>query len=143
MAQVNAYLVFNGNCEEAFDFYKSVFGGEFHMIGRFKDMPPMPGQELPESAKEKIMHVSLPLAKGSVLMGSDSNPAMGDVTFGQNISLAVGAESKEEADGIFTKLSEGGKITMPMGDMFWGAYFGMLVDKFGIIWMVSFDQPRN
>jgi PhnB protein len=143
MAQVNAYLTFNGKCEEAFDFYKSVFGGEFSRISRFKDMPPMPGMELPESAMDKIMHVSLPISKETILMGSDANPMMGEVTVGQNISLAVNAESKEEAGSIFSKLSEGGKATMPIGDMFWGAYFGMLIDKFENTWMVNFDYPKS
>ena len=143
MAQINAYLTFNGNCEEAFDFYKSIFGGEYKQISRFKDMPPMPGMELPENAMERIMHVSLPVSKETILMGSDSNPTFGDVTIGQNISMSVGADSKEEADKIFQGLAAGGNITMPIADMFWGSYFGMLVDRYGITWMVNFDYPKK
>jgi len=143
MALINPYLTFNGNCDEAFAFYTSVFGGQFLTLSKFKDMPPIEGHELPESAKEKIMHVSLPISKETILMGSDANPLMGRVTTGQNVSLSVTAESKNEADRIFTRLSEGGKITMPIADTFWGAYFGMLVDKFGIIWMVNFGYPKK
>jgi PhnB protein len=141
MAKVNAYLVFNGSCEEAFNLYKSVFGGEFLMFSRFGEMPPVHGQS-PESVKDKIMHVSLPISKETILMGSDANPAMGEVAIGQNISLSVAADSKEEAEKIFNGLSAGGKITLPMADMFWGAYFGMLIDKFGNNWMVNFDYPK-
>jgi PhnB protein len=143
MATINPYLTFNGNCEEAFEFYKSVFGGNFRQISKFKDMPPMPGNELPPNLLDKIMHVSSPISNETVLMGSDSNPMMGDVTTGQNISLSVNAASKNEADKIFNSLSSGGKITVPIADAFWGAYFGMLLDKFGIIWMVSTDSPKK
>ena len=141
MAQVNAYMTFNGNCEDAFNFYKSVFGGEFKTISRFKDMPPMEGMTLPESAGNKIMHVSLPVSKETVLMGSDANPAFGDVPVGKNISMSVGADSKDEAGRIFQALADGGQITMPIADTFWNAYFGMLVDKYGIAWMINYDNP--
>jgi PhnB protein len=137
MAKVNAYLTFNGQCEEAFNFYKSVFGGEFTTFSRFKDMPPMDGQEMPDHLKERIMHVSLPMSKETNLMGSDSNPRMGTVSVGQNISLSVEAGNKQEADKIFNSLAKGGTVTMPMGKIFWGAYFGMLTDQFGNGWMVS------
>jgi len=142
MTTVNPYFCFNGNCEEVFNFYKSVFGGEFRQIARFGDMP-MPGQEMSDEAKNRIMHVALPISKETILMGSDSNPAMGDVTFGQNISISVQTESKEEADRIFKGLSAGGTVTMPMGDAPWGAYFGMFNDKFGIIWLVNYDYPQK
>ena len=143
MATVNPYLTFNGTCEEAFNFYKSIFGGEFIQIARFKDMPASPGHELPAGAGEKIMHVSLPISKETILMGSDANPGMGEVKVGQHISLSIGAATKDEASKIFNGLAAGGKITMPIGDMFWGAYFGMLIDKFGFIWMVNYDYPKN
>ncbi len=141
MARINPYLTFNGNCEEAFTFYKSVFGGEWMMM-KFKDVPPGPG--MPDaSAGNLVMHVSLPISKETSLMASDANPAMGPpVTMGQHLSLSVGVDSKEEADKIFNGLSAGGKITLPIQDMFWGAYFGMLVDKFGFIWMVNYDYPK-
>src|SRR5580704_8521423 len=134
MAKVNAYLIFNGNCELVFNFYKSVFGGEFVNFSKFKDMPPMEGMTVPPSANEKVMHVSLPISKETVLMGSDANPAMGNVVVGQNVALSVGADSKDEANQIFNSLSQGGKITMPIADTFWGSYFGMLTDKFGQEW---------
>ena len=141
MAQINPYLGFNGNCEEAFNFYKSIFGGEFSRVERYKNMPPMGGQELPESAKEKIMNMSLPISKETILYGGDANPMMREVSVGQNISLIVSVETKEEAQRIFQRLSEEGKITMPIADTFWNAYFGMLIDKFQNIWMVSYDYP--
>jgi PhnB protein len=143
MAKLNPYLTFNGNCGEAFNFYKSVFGGEFMYIGKFKDMPPMPGQTLSAEDGERIMHVSLPISNETILMGSDSNPAMGQVSIGQHISLSIGTDSKDEADKIFNALTAGGKITMPLQDTFWGAYFGMLIDKFGFIWMVNYDYPKK
>jgi PhnB protein len=142
MTTVNPYFCFNGNCEEVFNFYKSVFGGEFDRVARFGDMP-MPGQEMSEEFKKRIMHVSLPIGKGTILMGSDSNPMMGDVTFGKNISISAQVESKEEADKIFNGLSAGGKITMPLGDAPWDAYFGMFDDKFGINWLVNYDYPQK
>lgn len=144
MASINPYLVFNGNCEEAFLFYQSVFGGEFPYIGKFKDMPPAEGNPvLSEAEGNKIMHVSLPIGGGSILMGSDSNSASGEVAFGQNISLSINALSKEEADKLFNGLSAGGTVTMPMNQTFWGAYFGMFTDKFGISWMVNFDDNEK
>jgi PhnB protein len=144
MAAINPYLVFNGNCEEAFLFYKSVFGGEFPYIGKFKDMPPAEGNPvLSEAEGNKIMHVTLPIGDGTILMGSDSNSASGEVAFGQNISLSINAASKEEADKLFNGLSAGGTVTMPMNQTFWGAYFGMFTDKFGINWMVNFDENEK
>ncbi len=99
----------------------------------------MPGMEIPDELRDRIMHVSLPINKENILMASDANPAMGNVIMGQNISLSVNTESKKEADRIFNSLAEGGKITMPMDKTFWGAYFGMLIDRFEIIWMVNCD----
>lgn len=143
MPQVNPYLTFNGNCGEAFILYKSVFGGEFQSFNRFKDFPAAEGQEIPEDKLEGIMHVSLPVSKETILMGSDAHPMYGPVTVGQHMSISVNAESKEEADKLFNGLSAGGKVTMPLADTFWGAYFGMLDDKFGITWMVNCDQNEN
>lgn len=137
---VNAYLMFNGNCEEAFLFYQSVFGGEFPYIGKYKDAPAEDGGEaLSEEDSNKVMHVSLPIGN-TILMGSDSHPKYGDVGFGDNFSISVNTESAEEADRIFNGLSAGGKVEMPMNKTFWGAYFGMFKDKFGIGWMVNFDE---
>jgi PhnB protein len=146
MATVNVYLTFNGNCEEAFNFYKSVFGGEFPYIGRFKDMPPQPGQPaMPAEAMDKIMHVSLPVSKETMLMGSDTGGEWAaNYKEGNNFSISINAGSKEEADKLFNGLSAGGQVTMPMNNTFWGAYFGMFTDKFGINWMVNFDmQPQK
>ncbi|MFV8344759.1 VOC family protein [Flavobacterium sp. ZB4P13] len=145
MASINPYLVFNGNCEEAFLFYQSVFGGAFSYIGRFKDIPPnTEGCESgSEEDSEKIMHVSLPIGKGTILMGSDNNSSSKEVVFGQNISVSINTESKEEADKLFNGLSAGGTVTMPMNQTFWGAYFGMFTDKFGINWMVNFDENEK
>lgn len=139
MAQVNPYLCFNGNCEAAFNHYKSIFGGEYNYIGRFNEMPPQEGcPPMPEEASNMIMHVSLNIGN-TVLMGSDANPAMGAVSFGQNVSLSINAESKDEADKLFAGLAADGQITMPLQSTFWGAYFGMCTDKFGMMWMMNFD----
>ncbi len=145
MATINPYLTFNGNCEEAFTFYKSVFGGEFPYIGRYKEMPPMEGiDSISEEDGEKLMHISLPIGNGSVLMGCDSSDAFGNATIiGNNFSISIGADTKEQADQLFNGLSAGGKITMPMNTTFWGSYFGMLTDKFDIKWLVSFDPNEK
>lgn len=142
MATINPYLQFNGNTDEAFNFYKSVFGGEFAAMHRYGEMPPCPEMgELPESAREKIMHVALPVGEKSILMGSDALESMGqNFTTGDNFSISISAESKEEAERIFNGLSSGGKITMPLADAFWGAYFGMLTDRFGVQWIINFDD---
>jgi len=144
MTTVNVYLTFNGNCEEAFNFYKSVFGGEFAFIGRFKDMPPSDGKTIPASDADKIMHVSLPVSKETILMGSDSSEGFGPpIVAGNNFSVSINTDSKLNADSYFTKLSAGGTTGMPMSDTFWGSYFGMFTDKFGINWMVSFDANQK
>lgn len=136
---VNPYLTFDGNCEEAFNFYKSVFGGNFSYVGRFKEMPPSSeGKTVSESEGEKIMHISLPISKETALMGSDSSAEFGHATvFGNNFSISINAPSEKEGDRIYNELSAGGKSTMPMSKTFWGSYFGMLIDKFGIQWMIS------
>lgn len=139
MAAINPYLTFNGNCEDAFTFYKSVFGKEFAYIGRFGEMPDADKNCSPAQA-DKIMHVSLPISAETVLMGSDSSADWGQTTLvGNNISISVNTGSTEEADQLFNGLSEGGTVSMPMQNTFWGAYFGMFTDKFGINWMVNYD----
>ncbi len=145
MTTANIYLTFNGNCEEAFIFYKSVFGGEFPYIGRFKDMPPQEGQK-PMSAEdsEKIMHVSLPIGKDSVLMGSDTGGEWAaNFSAGNNFSISISTDSKAEADKFYKGLSAGGKQTMPMAKTFWSSYFGMLTDKFGINWMIGLNEQSQ
>lgn len=141
---INPYLTFNGNCEQAFNFYKSVFGGSFPYIGRFGEMPPMENMPpVPDSEKNKIMHISLPIGNNSVLMGSDSSDAFGQANVsGNNFSISINATSKNEADKLYNGLSAGGKQTMPMSNTFWGSYFGMLEDQFGIQWMVSYDEGK-
>lgn len=144
MATVNPYLTFNGNCEEAFSLYKSIFGGNFQYLGKFKDMPPQEGFDpITEAEGDKIMHISLPIGKETILMGSDCPKAYGPSIIGTNFSVSLKTDSKEEADVLFNGLSTGGKVTMPMNTTFWGSYFGMLVDKFDIQWMVSFEQNKS
>lgn len=142
MSQLNVYLNFNGNCEEAFHFYNSVFGGAFSYLSRFGEMPENEAYKVSEADKNKIMHVSLPVGN-SVLMGSDCGGEWAP-TFkpGNNFSVSITAESKEEADIIFNALSSGGQITMPLANTFWGDYFGMLTDKFGINWMMSYNEQQ-
>ena len=144
MARINAYLTFDGTCEEAFNFYKSVFGGDFPMVGKFGDMPPQEGMPpISDEVKNRIMHMSLPISAETVLMGSDTMPGIHDHQVGNNISLSINTDSREEADRVFTGLSAGGKVSMPLADTFWGAYFGMWTDKFGINWMVNYDYPAK
>ena len=139
---INPYLTFNGNCEEAFNHYRSVFGGNFPYVGRFKEMPPMDGKSVPESEANKIMHMSLPIGN-SILMGSDSSDAFGHATtLGNNFSISVNATTDAEADKLFNGLAHGGHVTLPMAKTFWGSYFGMCVDKFGIHWMVSHETQK-
>ena len=143
MAAINPYINFAGNTEEAFNFYKSVFGGEFATVMRYKDMPQAEGcdgMQVAEDDLEKIMHIALPFGNGNVLMANDVLESMGQLSDVNNFALAVSADSKEDADRLFNGLSDGGKLEMPLADTFWGAYFGILQDKFGIRWMVSYDQ---
>ena len=141
MATVNAYINFKGNCEQAFNYYKAVFGSEFSMFSRFSEMPPQEGMELSEADKNKIMHVSMPISEETILMGSDVGGEWAtDLTVGNNITLSISADNKDQADHFFSKLSEGGKVTMPMDKTFWGSYFGMCTDKFDINWMIGFGE---
>ena len=140
MASINPYIHFNGNAEEAFTFYQSVFGGEFTRIARFKDFS-NPEYPIPEKEQNKIMHIALPIGKSSVLMGSDTPEFMGRHNENENRSkISVIAESKEEADKIFNGLSAGGTVEMPIGDSPWGSYFGMFRDKYGFEWMVDYAK---
>jgi PhnB protein len=140
MATINPYIHFNGNAEEAFTFYKSVFGGEFAMVMRFKDMPANPAYSMPEGEANKIMHIALPIGKTSVLMASDTPEFMGKHNENETRSkISIGAESKEEADKLFNGLSADGNVEMPIGDSPWGSYFGMLRDKYGIEWMINYN----
>lgn len=144
MSTVNIYLNFDGNCEEAFLFYRSVIGGEFNYVGRFAEMPPQEGMPpMPQSMADKIMHISLPVSKETMLMGSDTGDQWSpNFSKGNNFSIYLAAESRSEADRLFAGLSEGGKITMPLSDTFWGDYFGSFEDKFGVNWMVSHSAEQ-
>jgi PhnB protein len=120
--------------------YKSVFGGEFNYLGRFGEMPDSENYKVPESDKNKVMHVSLPIGS-SILMGSDCGAEWApSFNQGNNFSISITASSREEADRIFNDLAKEGKVTMPMNQTFWGDYFGMLTDKFGVNWMMSFNE---
>ncbi|WP_410005187.1 VOC family protein [Aequorivita nionensis] len=142
MALINPHINFNGNAEEAFNFYRSVFGGTFAMIMRLKDMS-SPEFPVPEIDANKIMHIALPIGK-NVLMGNDVPESMGKVNENENRSkISISAESREEADKLFNGLSAGGTIEVPIADSPWGSYFGMFRDKFGIEWMVDFDPKHN
>lgn len=144
MATVNAYLMFDGNCEAAFNFYKSAFGKEFSNLSRFGEIPPQEGiPPIADDMKDRVMHVSLPISAETVLMGSDIMQGMrSSFTVGDNFFIFLGVNSKEEADSVFVNLSKGGKITMPLEVTFWNAYFGMFIDQFGISWMVNYDLPK-
>lgn len=138
MPTLNTYLNFPGNTEEAFNFYKSVFGGEFSFIQRFKDTSE--GADMPEEEREKIMHVGLPIGKGGSLMATDVVPSQGfSLKHGNNYSLCISTESEEEAEKLFNGLSDGGTIAVPLAKASWGSYFGMFNDKFGISWMINYD----
>ena len=138
MAGINIYLNFNGNTEEAFKFYRSIFGGDFSYFQRYKDIPG--GDKMSPSDQEKIMHISLPIGNHSILMASDSLDSLDQpVTMGNNFYMSLTADNEAQADKYFQKLSAGGKIEMHMQKMFWGDYFGMVVDQFGIQWMVSVE----
>lgn len=139
---INPYLNFPGNTEEAFNFYRSVFGGEFLMLQRFSDTPH--GEQMPEAERNMIMHVSLPLAPGYILMGTDAPESMGfSLVTGTNVNIAIAPNSREEATRLFKGLSADGKIEMDLQDTFWGAYYGSFTDKFGIKWMVNYATEQQ
>lgn len=142
MAVFNIYLNFPGNTEEAFNFYKSVLGGEFAAVMRFKDNPG--SENMPPNVQNKIMHIALPIGNGNMLMGTDEVEGMGpQATYGNNVSIAVAPESEAEAKKLFEGLSSGGKIAVPFDKASWGDWFGMFTDKFGIQWMINYsERPR-
>ncbi|HVJ16989.1 MAG TPA: VOC family protein [Polyangiaceae bacterium] len=140
MARVSTYLNFARSTEEAFNFYKSVFGTEFvGSINRFKDIPPQPGQPpLSDADKNLVMHVELPILGGHVLMGTDAPESMGfTLTRGNNSFINLEPDTRAETERLFKGLSEGGKVEMPLQEMFWGGFFGSLTDRFGINWMFN------
>lgn len=142
MPVINPYIHFNGNAEDAFNFYQSVFGGEFDRVVRFKDLS-IPEHPVAEKDAEKIMHISLPIGKENALMGSDVPEGMGEVNEHENRSkICISADSREEADKLFHGLSSGGNVSMPLAESPWGAYFGMFTDKYGIEWMIDFSEKK-
>lgn len=145
MTTVNIYLTFKGNCKQAFDFYKSIFGGDYPYVGTFGEMPPQEDMPpIPDDMKDKIMHISLPISKETILMGSDTGGEWSpDYIVGTNFSISISTDSKDKADSFFAKLSDKGQAKMPMNKTFWGDYFGMLTDKFGINWMISFNESAS
>ena len=138
---LNVYLHFNGNCRQAFEFYRSVFGGDFASFSTFGDMPEPMG--MPEEELDLVMHVSYDIG-GTALMGSDAPSAFSPpVQQGNNFSISYQTESRQQTETLFNKISAGGKVTMPLDDTFWGAYFGACTDRFGINWMFNYDNPRE
>lgn len=137
----NIYLTFNGNCKEAFDFYTEVFDAKVLHSSTFGEMPPQKDQPLPDEMKDKIMHISIQLSDEAIIMGSDTGGEWGaNFKQGNNFSISINADSKEQANDLFAKLSEGGNVTMPIQDTFWGSYFGSLADRYGVQWMISFGE---
>ena len=139
MPAINPYLNFPGNTEDAFNFYKSVFGGEFLTLQRFKDTPD--AGNLPAGVENQVMHVALPIGKNNILMGTDAPESMGfSLTVGTNQYICISPDSREEATKLFDGLSAGGKVEMDLQDMFWGAYYGSLTDRFGVKWRVNYSK---
>ncbi|KQS47844.1 MULTISPECIES: VOC family protein [Flavobacterium] len=139
MATINTYLNFNGNTEEAFNFYKAAFGGEFAVVMRFGDTPGC--EEMPATDKNKIMHIALPIG-GNMLMGTDVPETMEQVKNGTSVSISVNTDSEQQTRDLFEKLSAGGDVKMPLDNMFWGALYGMFTDKFGIQWMLNYEYEK-
>jgi len=141
--KINTYLNFSGNAEDALTFYKSVFGGEFANVTRYSDLP-MEGFTVPTADESKMMHISLPIGQNFVLQASDVIESSGQkLVQGNNVIISLQAQSKEEADKLFTGLSAGGMIDMPMADQVWGDYYGSFTDKFGVHWMVDYTYPKE
>ncbi|HTY57352.1 MAG TPA: VOC family protein [Bacteroidota bacterium] len=141
MISINPYFNFAGNTEDAFRFYRSVFGGDFSRLQRFKDTPE--GPRVADNERNMLMHVSLPVGKVNTLMATDALASIDQkVVMGNNIHLVIDTESKEEANTLFNGLAAGGTVNVPMADTFWGSYFGMLKDRYGIHWMVSYT-PKS
>lgn len=142
MKSINPYLNFPGNTEEAFNFYRKIFGGDFPGgIFRFDGTPG--SEKLNSEDKQKIMHMALPMGN-NMIMATDALPSMGfTINFGNNMYIYIDAESRDEADKLFNGLAEGGKVEMPMADQFWGDYFGSLIDKFSVQWMIGYSTSKE
>ena len=143
MTRMHVYLNFAGNAEEAFEFYRSVFGGEFSSLVRFSDMP-MEGVEIPEPDQDRIMHIALPIGEDDILMASDALESLGQqLVVGNSSYVSVHPDTREEADRIFKGLTEGGEVEMPIADQAWGDYFGSFKDRFGTGWMVNHTPAQE
>jgi PhnB protein len=141
MPTLNTYLYFKGNCEEAFDFYRSIFGGEYEFVGRYKDIPQTARENFPYCTDEQIMHITLPISKETMLMGADLKNSDEDTSASKNgFSLYINTDNKNEADRLFDALSDEGDVIVPIEDQFWGSYYGLCIDKFGISWKISFSR---
>jgi PhnB protein len=142
MQNTDIYLHFNGNSEQAFSFYKTIFGGNYIAVQRYKDVPG--AEKMSVEDQEKMIHISLKLSPSTTLMASDMLSKDGDaLKLGNNFHICLQADNEKEADKLFQALSSGGKIEMPMNKTFWGAYFGMCQDKFGLLWMINFTYPQK
>ena len=140
-AKLNLYLTFDGNTEKAFELYRSVLGGEFTSLQRFGDTPH--GEHMGETDKKKIMHLTLQMPNGTLLMGNDHLEGMGaPYVAGNNFSVSLHPETVEESDRLFKGLSAGGQVLVPLDRVFWGAYFGMFVDRFGVKWIVNHEPKK-
>jgi len=139
------YLSFSGNCKEAFDYYAEVLGGKISMVSHYRDMPPSPDYPpVPEAHHDLVMHITLDLVSGSIIQGSDMAPGFGPLhQQGNNFSISLQMDSRNEADKIHAALSDRGEITMPLQETFWGAYFGSCRDRFGINWMIALNKEQN
>lgn len=140
---LSTHVAYNGNCEEAFSFYKSIFGGEFNMLQRNKDIPAQAPSMVTEDEMDKILHISLPIGTGSMLMGCDMPAAFGEATRCNSFNISISTDSEADTERIYNGLLAGGKVNMPLEKTFWGAYFGMVVDKYGVQWMISYDYPEQ
>ncbi|MEK7644459.1 MAG: VOC family protein [Patescibacteria group bacterium] len=145
MARTSTYLNFPRNTEEAFNFYRSIFGGDFvGGIHRFSEVPPQPDRPaLAEEDKNLVMHIMLPILGGHLLMGTDAPESMGfTVTRGNNVYISLEPDTRADTDRLFSELSAGGKVEMPLAEMFWGDYFGSCADKFGVQWMFNCSEKK-
>lgn len=144
MSTLNIYLYFKGNCEKAFDFYKSIFGGEYAFVGRYKDIPQAARENFPYCTDEQIMHITLPISKETLLMGADWMDSKQETSESKRgFSLYVNTDNKKEAERLFDSLSDEGEIIVPIGVQFWGSYYGLCIDKFGISWKISCSANEN
>ncbi|CAN5208076.1 VOC family protein [soil metagenome] len=141
MPTLHPHLFFRGQAEEAFNFYKSVFGGDFTgPMHKYKDVP---SENVDDAIKDWVMHVSIMVGKNTMLMGADYHTAAGNYNQGNGFSVYIDTDSKEQADEYFNGLAAGGRVSMPQEDTFWGSYFGMLTDKFGVNWMIAYDAKKE